>query len=93
MIGEATPANAPATFLYSIAPFLQSLHPYLNHHFFEHHGGAAAPPNPPAIESYFFDHHGCCPRYVLDLLPLIESSLVRSSWGRLPLLFSFVAPN
>ena len=28
----------------SITPFLESLHPYLNHHFFRHHGGAAAPP-------------------------------------------------
>ena len=31
----------------SITPFLESLHPYLNHHFFRPHGGAAAPPQPP----------------------------------------------
>ena len=57
------PCQPSRCFLYSIAPFLESLHPYLNHHFFRHHGagccrywttifwsswgGAAAPPPPP----------------------------------------------
>ena len=39
--------------LNSIAPFLESLHPYLNHHFFRHHGGGPRPQPP---------------RYVLDFL-------------------------
>ena len=36
----------PRCLLNSIAPVLESLHPYLNHHFFEHHGGRQPPPPP-----------------------------------------------
>ena len=42
------PRQPSRCLLNSITPFLESLHPYLNHHFLRHHGGAAAPPNPPA---------------------------------------------
>ena len=57
--GCRPPPQPPAPFwtrcfLYSIAPFLESLHPYLNHHFFEHHGGGRRPPPPPPTPPLLF---------------------------------------
>ena len=44
--------------------------PYLNHHFFRHHGGGGTP-NPPAFEIFYRDL----------IAPLVESSILRTSWG------------
>ena len=78
--------------LNSIAPFLESLHPYLNHHFFEHHGPSIPPLRfrfstkiklHPYLNHHFFDHYrgGCRPpqppRYFLDSLQRFTCTPIR----------------
>ena len=43
----------------SITPFLESLHPCLNHHFFRHHGGGCRPPPTPPLRLDFLQR--CTP--------------------------------
>ena len=46
---KSHPRQRSRCLLNSLAPVLESLHPYLNHHF-EHHGGAY-------LNHHFFEHH------------------------------------
>ena len=66
------PSQPSRCLVNSIAPILESLHPYLNHHFFRHHGRGCRPRQPPryaldflqrfnctpSLNHQFFEHHG-----------------------------------
>ena len=91
------PRQPSRCLLNSITPFLESLHPYLNHHFFRHDGGCRPPLTPPlrfrfSTNSSNIMGGGCRPpqppRYFLDFLQRFNCTPVRIITT--PLCFSWI---